>query len=475
MNAAGNRTVAWVSSLMMLAGIACFAALDNVLFLLPAPALLLVVYLLQHPHRLFYLLLAAIPWSIEFSFNSGLGTDLPDEPLMLLTALSVIMMAVWQRRQLTTQKIHPLLLILLLQFAWTICTVLVSTDPLQSFKYLLAKSWYLLAFVAAPLLLLRREKELKRGVLVLLGSMLVFMFVALVRHAGNGWTFEKINDSLQPFYRNHVNYSALLVFMVPLQVAVIQLSVSRRWRVIMRCTLAITVTALYFSYARGAWLALLTGVAAYWIIRKKLFLPSLILFFSLCIGALFWLKSNDHYIRFAGDYKSTIFHTDFREHLIATYQLKDMSNAERFYRWVAGVRMLPDSWRTGFGPSSFYHHYKPYAVPAFRTWVSANEEQSTVHNYFLLTIIEQGVIGLLLLLALLGGVFWYVQSVYHRTDSRFWKVVTAAAGAIMTMECTVNFLSDLVETDKIGSIFYLCIAVVIMADQATRNSLKFKV
>jgi O-antigen ligase len=102
--------------------------------------------------------------------------------------------------------------------------------------------------------------------------------------------------------------------------------------------------------------------------------------------------------------------------------------------------------------------------------VSKNEEQSTVHNYFLLLQIEQGVLGLLLFLLLLGVLFWYAQLIYHRTDHLFWKQSTAAICAILVMQCTVNFLSDLIETDKAGSVFYLCAAVLIIADRATKGN-----
>jgi FtsH-binding integral membrane protein len=85
-------------------------------------------------------------------------------------------------------------------------------------------------------------------------------------------------------------------------------------------------------------------------------------------------------------------------------------------------------------------------------------------------IIEQGVMGLLLFLVLLGATFWYVQRIYRTTTDRFWKVVMATTGAIMVMECTVNFLSDMIETDKIGSVFYMCIAVVAVASLANRQT-----
>ncbi|MFX5522135.1 hypothetical protein ABTD78_22970, partial [Acinetobacter baumannii] len=48
-----------------------------------------------------------------------------------------------------------------------------------------------------------------------------------------------------------------------------------------------------------------------------------------------WLFYNNNYLRFAPEYNTTIFHTNFSQHLEATVTLKDVSNAERFYRWVA--------------------------------------------------------------------------------------------------------------------------------------------
>jgi O-antigen ligase len=227
--------------------------------------------------------------------------------------------------------------------------------------------------------------------------------------------------------------------------------------------------ALYLSFARGAWLALVTGGAAYFLLKRKLLFAAFVTTILLSAGIVFWLVDNNRYLRFAHDYNTTIYHTNFREHLIATYQLKDVSTAERYYRWIAGVRMSEDSWQTGFGPNTFYEHYKSYTVPAFKTWVSKNEERSTVHNYFLLLLIEQGVIGMLLFIVLLGTLFWYVQRNFHDTGSESEKRIWAVLAVIITMICVVNFLSDLIETDKVGSIFYLCIALLVLLDRKLLN------
>jgi O-antigen ligase len=108
-------------------------------------------------------------------------------------------------------------------------------------------------------------------------------------------------------------------------------------------------------------------------------------------------------------------------------------------------------------------------LPAFKTWVSNNPEHSTVHNYFLLITIEQGIPGLLFFLLLAGAMFYYAQLLYHRAKDPFYKMAAAITGVILTMILTVNFLSDLVETDKIGSLFFLCLAVLVTTDMNTRQ------
>jgi O-antigen ligase len=469
LNPAINRIFVFFFAALFLTTLGFAAYLQEVRIIAIPFALLGALMLIQWPEYLFYLLMFSIPWSMEFNFTPSLGTDLPDEPLMLLSSLAILIYFIYRRKTLRWQRPHWLVVLLLIQLLWTAITVVVSTDIILSTKYLLAKGWYLLAFVGLPLALFHDEKIFRRSVLLLLFSMLGFMAVTMVRHWQYNWTFEKINDALAPFYRNHVNYSALLVFMVPLQIAVTRLATSKIIRVLMILLLMTTLVALYFSYSRGAWLALITGIITYWLLRRRLLLFGFFAFISLAIGTVIWLKTNERYIKFSNDYKSTIFHSDFSEHLVATYQLKDMSNAERVYRWVAGVRMLPDSWKTGFGPSTFYHQYKSYAIPAFKTYVSNNPEQSTVHNYFLLLFIEQGMIGFFLFVALLAFLFLYAQRVYHRTQDKFWRVVVAAVASILVMECTVNFLSDMIETDKVGSIFYLCLATLIIADEKTRR------
>jgi len=438
---------------------------DNYL-IVAIPFLFLLLYAgWQYRELIFLLLLASLPFSVEFNFSSGLGTDLPDEPLMLFTSFLFLAYWIYKPEVLSKKEVqHPLLQLLLLLLLWTIVSVVSSSDKIVSFKYLLAKSWYIGAFVLCPLIVFQQKKLFTAAVVVLTAAMLVVVVISLYRHYSYGFSFARINDALSPFFRNHVNYSAMLVCFVPVLISFYQLTTKQTLRLLTIAALLVVLTALFFSYARGAWLALLVGMITYWLIQKRLIVYSYIIVLLLVIASLFWLKSDDCYLLYAHDYKTTIFHKDFNEHLLATYKLKDVSTAERFYRWIAGVRMIKDNWLTGYGPNTFYAKYKPYAVPAYKTWVSDNKDRSTVHNYFLLTIIEQGAPGLFLFLLLTGAMFYYAQYLFHKAKDRFHRQSAITAGVVLTMLMVVNFLSDLVETDKVGSLFFLCIAVLVVTD-----------
>jgi len=453
-----------------LLAIACAFLLDSY-YVMAFPFGVLLLYAgWRYPALIFYILLLSLPLSFEYNFSATLGTDIPDEFLMLLTSGLFLVYTIYNRHSISHEiKTHPLVLLLIILFSWMLVAILFSTQLLISVKYGLAKTWYLGAFVLAPLLVFTNKAAIRMAAILLAGSMFLITLIALVRHGLTGFSFATVNEAVSPFFRNHVNYSAMLVCLLPVWFAFYQLAKNKNQRRLILLVIGLSLAALFFSYARGAWLALVSGAVAFMLIRRRKLVTAYILFILLAIAAVLWLRQENNYLRFAHNYQRTIFHKNFGEHLVATYKLKDVSTAERFYRWIAGVRMVKDQPLTGFGPNTFYENYKPYGVPAFKTWVSDNPEHSTVHNYFLLMVIEQGYPGLFFFLLLLGAMLWYAQQLWHRAKDPFYKVVSMVTGVMLVMIITVNCLSDLIETDKVGSLFFLCLSLLIVVDLQTRK------
>lgn len=435
-----------------------------VLMVLPFGVLLFLAGWQQLP-VVFIVLLSTLAFSFEYNFTATLGTDIPDEALMVLTSLLALAWWLYQPSLINRQMLgHPLLFLLVIHLGWICIVSFGSTNGLLSLKYILAKGWYISAFVIAPLIVFKESKWIRLSAITIAVSLMTVVVIILWNQLQAGFSFEAVNNAVKPFFRNHVNYSSMIVCGLPLLAAIYFLSKDEFVRSVVVWSIVILLIAIFFSYARGAWLAAGTGLIAWWLLRKRWLLQGYIVAVVLSIAAVFWLKTNDRYLHYAHDFKTTIYHKDFKEHLVATYQLKDVSTAERFYRWIAGVRMIKDNWMTGTGPSTFYENYKPYGIPVFKTWVSNNEERSTIHNYFLLLAVEQGIPGLIFFLVLLGAMLYYAQRLYTRVSDPFYKIVSATIGVMIVMIATVNFLSDLIETDKIGSLFFLCLSALVMID-----------
>src|SRR5690606_8506871 len=184
------------------------------------------------------------------------------------------------------------------------------------------------------------------------------------------------------------------------------------------------IPAIYFAAARAAMLAVVFSLGVAFAIRKKLVNFIMPAFYAFIIMVLSVVTYNNTYIKYRPNMKYTATQRTFSDLITATFRGHDMSSMERFYRWIASIKMSTEHPMVGVGPNNFYDHYKGHTVPMFKTWVSRNPERSTTHNYFLFMLVEQGWPSMLLYAVLLVVVFAQAQKIYHRTRDPFYKKVT---------------------------------------------------
>ena len=137
---------------------------------------------------------------------------------------------------------------------------------------------------------------------------------------------------------------------------------------------------------------------------------------------------------------------------------------ERVYRWVAGARMAKDRPWMGVGSGNFYNFYRSYTVTEFETYISDNEERSTVHNYYLLMLSEQGWPGLIIFVLITFVAFIYGEYIYYKMKAAEDRRAVMILLLFMFSIIINLILSDMLESDKVGPFFFMVLAMLAMFD-----------
>jgi O-antigen ligase len=458
----------WLNIFYVFSAIALACAFLSIYFeeylLMLIPAAILFLYLSINDFRfIYFLLIAMIPLSTEVALPGGFATDFPTEPLiagLMLLFLGFIL----AKPDLFDKEFlkSPVIFLLIIHYCWILISTIYSSNPIVSLKFTLAKTWYIITFVFLTSMIIKNIFDFRIAFWCLLIPLLLTASYTLIRHARDGFTFESVNVQMLPFFRNHVNYACTLAEIIPFLVLFIgwykKKTFARRFLIF---SFLLLMVAIYFAYTRSAWLSLLAAVVIYFVIRLRLLKWLLGAGLVLMSGFFIYMASDNNYLNYEPDFEHTIYHPELEDHLLSTFEGEDVSSAERVYRWVAGVRMwLSKPW-TGYGPGNFYNFYRPYTVTGFQTYVSANPEKSSIHNYFLLLLTEQGIFGLLIFGALTIVLLLTGENIYHRTIPKQEKRYVMAIVLCLVIIYVNTFLSDLIETDKIGSLYFICIALLI--------------
>jgi len=449
--------------------IICFATgiyIDQVILqLLPFAALVVSVALLNFK-LLYYLLIASIPVSISYEIGDSLVLNLPTEPLMagflLLLPLYFLLHPDKENKALLN---HPLILLLLLMLLWSGISTIYSTEKLISAKYFFAKCWSVFSFGLLTALVVKNVNNYKVWFWCFLIPLVLVTIYILLRHYSFNFSFSLVNRTMSPFFRNHVDSAVTQVAFLPFVICSRFLfKKGAIARLIIDCSIPLLIVGIYYSYTRAAIASIAIIAIVYIIVKFKLMYPTIIAGIIAVFAFLFVMQQNNTYLNYAPDFKKTIYHSNWRSHLMATVAMQDVSAMERVYRWIAGFRMAAEKPIVGFGPGAFYENYKKYTISSFKTYVSDNPEKSTVHNYYLLVLIEQGIAGLLLLLSIIVITLVKAQRLFHSDLPPPYKYIVMASIMSFVVLLANNFLSDLVEVDKTGSLFFMNIALIISLD-----------
>ena len=446
--------------------VAAFIATDFYpLLLLPLLALFIIL-MKENWKAAYWVLLFTLPLSVHvYIDNQTLSITLPSQPIMwLFLLLSIFLFASNPASVPKWWLFNPVVLIVLLQFIWLIVASAYSKVPLLSFKFLLSKTWFLASFFLLPLWIFKKKEDFKKGFLLMLIPIAFTMLIIMIRHASVDFRFKDIELAVGKVYYNHVEYSSVISMFFPLVYLAFSMTKGKMKKILF-LLLLFFIVATFFAFARAAFVAIAFAFIVGWFIKKKwvnILMPGI---YGLLALTVVYLAQEKRFLELRPEYQKTYMRTQFADHMLATFKGRDVSSMERLYRWIAAIRMSEESPLTGFGPHAFYHYYKQYALADFATYSSENPEKSTTHNYLLHQLAEQGYPAMLLYALIYIVAFAMAQRTYHRFEDIFYKKCTLGLAMVLTAGFINNFFSELIETPKVGALFYLSLSLLIILHQ----------
>ncbi len=409
----------------------------------------------------------------EMGVEMDLDLSLPTEPLMALTLLILPVYQLYQGIISKNWLRHPVTIIIFLQLIWMSVSCIGSEMPLVSVKYLIARLWFISSsYFLMGYLFQKDTRNVKCFLwLYILPLSAVCIFI-LIQHAGFNFDEHVADWITSPFYNDHTAYGAALAMYIPVLISWIFIKKSSQFqRIATILCLAILSIALFFSFARAAWIGIVASIFLIVFFLFRIRFRTLLIFSVSALVIAFAFQSN---LVMLLSRNSTASGGDAVQEVESMTNIKtDDSNLERLNRWSCAIKMFEEHPFMGWGPGTYMFQYAPFQKANEKSKISTNAgTNGNAHSELLGPLSEQGLPGMLLMLSLMGAVFYYGFRVVYGAESHSDKLL---AMGIICGFCTYfihGFLNNFLDTDKLSLPFWGFIAALVQMDISQRNKSK---
>ncbi|MDP4760107.1 MAG: O-antigen ligase family protein [Crocinitomicaceae bacterium] len=442
------------------------------------PAGLLAIYFaIFQTEKLFIAIAFFTPLSINIEeFNSSFGLFLPSEPLLFGLMLWLSALQIYRPFMPKNLWRQPILFSVGVFLLWIFTSSITSSHPLISFKFLLAKLWFIVPVLFFGIHFLQKEKNRITFIWLFIISTCIVVIYTITHHAMYAFGEKESHWVMSPFFKDHTIYGAIVALNVPL---VFGLYFYKKHAPLIQAVLilmiALILLGLYFSYTRAAWLSVfgcifIAGLIFYKINWKPLAGFGLI---ALIIIFIKWDSIQMELARNKQDHTTESFDERLQS---ATNISTDASNLERINRWSCAIAMFENRPVFGYGPGTYAFEYAPFQEPENLTIISTNfGDMGNAHSEYLGSLAEMGLIGLLCFLSIVACIFYTSIKVYHRipTMERGTRVLVLTMIMAMSTYFIHAFLNNFLDTDKAAvPIWAMCamiIAIGLQQDKLAAN------
>ena len=424
--------------------------------------ILLYIYALD---KLMLFIIFATPLAIEYKNpDFQIGFSLPTEPLMFGIMLLFFLRLLYEGKMDKKILKHPITIALIINLVWISITCLTSTLPLVSFKFLLARLWFVTTFYFYGILLFKKFSNIRKMLWLSIIPLTGVIIYTVIMHAQNGFDEESAHWVMWPFYRDHTVYGAILALFFP---AVVGLTFSKATSTISKIgswsILGVVVVGLILSYTRAAWLGLSISLVVFILLLIKIRFRTILISVATII-VLFFSFKDQLFMKLEKNRQDSS--NNLTEHVQSISNISsDASNLERFNRWSCAWRMFKDKPIVGFGPGTYMFKYAPYQFSYEKTIISTNNgDNGNAHSEYIGPLAESGVLGSLSFIAIAICIIYTAVKLYMRLQNKDAKMLVMVFLLGLITYFAHGVLNNFLDQDKASVPFWAFAAAIAAID-----------
>lgn len=429
-----------LAPVILLIGILYFVSLDKILFLV---ALL-------------------TPVAVNFrNFELGVGISLPTEPLLLGVLVFFLLKLFFDGKYDVRALRHPVTLAILFNLVWILFTSITSELPLVSFKFLLARLWFVVPFYFIAVLMFKEKSNIKTFVWLYVSSLIIVIVYTIIRHIGYGLDEDSGHWVMRPFYNDHTAYGAVLALFLPVLIGfTLMKNHTSGVRLISAVVSVIFIAALVLSYSRAAWLSAAAALAVLVVVLLKIRFRWIFLSFVIVLG-LFLTFQQQILDRLEKNEQETS--ANFVEHVQSITNISsNASNLERINRWQSALRMFDERPFWGWGPGTYQFLYAPFQMSQEKTIISTNAgDLGNAHSEYIGPLAESGLIGMLSFMLIAVLTLFQGFRIYNSKASKEIRILGLSVTLGLVTYFVHGFLNNFLDSDKASVPFWGFVAILI--------------
>lgn len=430
------------------------------------PAVLIIVLLgLFASNLLLYLIVLATPLSVNLEqLEFGLGVALPTEPLMFGLMIVFFAKILYENQFDSKVFTNPITLAILLNLFWLFICIFPSELPVVSMKAFLSRVWFLVSgyFVASQIF--RFEKNLLKFLWLYIVPLAGVIVYTVIRHSTYGFEDKPAHWVMQPFFKDHTSYGAILAMFYPVIIATLFMpKVKPNAKIAVFIVFLIFTIGIILSYTRAAWVSL-AGVFVIFILMKlKVNFKVLLLLGAIGLGGV-WAFQDEILMKLEKNKQDSS--SDLTEHVESISNVaSDASNLERINRWSCAVSMFEERPFFGWGFGTYSFLYAPFQQSGNLTIISTNfGDGGNAHSEYLGPLAETGVIGLLTFLLIIGLTLYKGVTLYNKVSNPNLKPLIMGLLLGLITYYVHGILNNFLDIDKASIPFWAFTAMLVVID-----------